>query len=355
LNGQKYELSIDRGDVLSNCIVTGGAGFIGSHVVEKLLQRGHNVFVIDNLSGGYIENIPHGANFFNASCEDYNQMRMVFEKTDPEYVFHIAAFASEGLSPHVRRFNYVNNIISSVNLINLSVIHKIRHFIFTSSMACFGSQQPPFTEDMPYAPVDPYGIAKQAIEQDIICAHNMFGLDYTIYRPHNIIGQRQNIWDSVRNVCGIFIHQVLHDKPLTIFGDGTQVRAFSHSEDIANPIVDSISGEYPEFMNEIFNIGGDVPITILELANIIKDIAKKDGKNITFIHEPPRIEVHSAYSDHTKLRKFYKYQSGKTIYDMACDLYMWAKTQPDRPLLVWARKDIELMEKLPLKWENLLK
>jgi UDP-glucose 4-epimerase len=222
-------------------------------------------------------------------------------------------------------------------------------------MACFGAQQPPFTEDMPFSPVDPYGIAKQAIEQDIRCANRMFGLDFTLYRPHNIIGKKQNIWDSVRNVAGIFVYAVLHNQPLTIFGDGTQIRAFSHSEDIATPIVDSISGAYPEFLNDVFNVGGDTPSTILELANIVKDIAAQDGKNVTFVHEPPRVEVHTAYSDHSKLRKFYKYRSGKNVYDMVNDLYTWAKTQPDRPLLTWAAKDIEIMEKLPPKWVKTLR
>ena len=117
-------------------------------------------------------------------------------------MFHLAAYAAEGLSPFIRRFNYQNNLIGSINLINLSVRHDVERFVFTSSVAVYGTGQLPMTEDQVPVPEDPYGNAKLAVERDLVCAHDMFGLGYTIFRPHNVYGEYQNIGDNYRNVVG---------------------------------------------------------------------------------------------------------------------------------------------------------
>lgn len=336
-------------------LVTGGAGFIGSHVAEKLVARGYDVSIVDNLSGGYIENIPQGCDFYKESCEDYEAMKRVFNSCKPLYVMHLASYAAEGLSSFIRRYNCKVNIEATVNIVNLSVNHKVKRLIYTSSMATYGTQQVPYLEEMKPEPEDPYGWAKYYCEGDIKCANKMWGIKYTLFRPHSVIGIRQNIFDAYRNVASIFCSQVLHNQPITVFGDGSQVRAFSYIDDIANPIVDSISDKYPQFLNETFNIGGDIPITILELAQIIQKLAKNDGINVPIEHHAPRVEVHTAYSDHSKLRKFYNEKSNKSIEYMVTELYNWAKTQPDRPIFTWSKDQIEIMEKLPPKWEKTLK
>jgi UDP-glucose 4-epimerase len=340
---------------LSRIIVTGGAGFIGSHVAEKLLERHHKVFVVDNLSGGYIENIPEGTYFFNSNCEDYEQMKMIFDTVQPEYVMHLAAYAAESLSHHIRRFNYTNNLMASVNMINLCILHKVKHYVQASSMSVYGANAVPFHEELPYKPEDPYACSKMCAELDLQCANKVYDLPYTVIRPHSVTGIKQNIWDFYRNVCGIWVYRVLHNQPITIFGDGSQIRAFSHILDVAMPFVDVISGAYPEFKNQTFNVGGDEPISLLNLAKIVQEVAKNDGVASVIEHHPPRIEVHTAYSSHDKLRKFYKYKSGKTIRDMIEELYLWAKTQPDRPVFTWSKNSIEILDKMPPKWEKTLK
>src|ERR1700746_2542282 len=238
-------------------LVTGGAGFIGSHVADELLSRGHKVIVLDDLSGGFEDNVPSGASFVNGSILDTELIDRLFDRHHFSYVYHLAAYAAEGLSHFIKRFNYQNNLIGSVNLINASVNHGIKRFVFASSIAVYGAGQSPMKEDMSPAPEDPYGIAKLAVEQDLKSSHEMFGLEYAIFRPHNVYGERQNIGDRYRNVVGIFMNQLLRGEPMSIFGDGTQQRAFTHIDDVAPIIASSV--DIRAARNQIFNIGADVP------------------------------------------------------------------------------------------------
>src|SRR5882672_9258868 len=178
-------------------LVTGGAGFVGAHVAEQLLRQGHEVVVLEDA------------------------IERLFRQYKFRYVYHLAAYAAEGLSHFIKRFNYQNNLIGTVNLINASVNHQVKCFLFTSSIAVYGAGQTPMTEDMVPVPEDSYGIAKLATEQELKISHEMFGLDYIIFRSHNVYGERQNIGDRYRNVVGIFMNQILRGEPMTIFGDGT--------------------------------------------------------------------------------------------------------------------------------------
>jgi len=179
-------------------LVTGGAGFLGSHVTRELIQLGHKVVVLDDLSGGQIENVPLEAIFVEASIVDHKRLEELFNEYKFDYVYHLAAYAAEGLSSFIKRFNYMNNLIGSVNLINESVKHKIKCFVFTSSIAVYGTGEPPLREDMIPTPEDSYGIAKLAVEHELRVTHEMFGLDYVIFRPHNIYGEYQNLGDRYR-------------------------------------------------------------------------------------------------------------------------------------------------------------
>ena len=223
------------------CLVTGGAGFIGSHVVDELISMKHKVVVLDDLSGGFIENLNENAEFIKGDICDYELIKELFAERSFDYVFHLAAYAAEGLSHFIKRFNYTNNLMGSINLINQSVIHKIKCFVFTSSIAVYGKNQLPMDEETVPAPEDSYGIAKLAVEQELKVTKKMFGLDYIIFRPHNVFGERQNIGDKYRNVIGIFMNQILQNKPLTVFGDGEQSRAFSYIGDVAPIIANSIN------------------------------------------------------------------------------------------------------------------
>src|SRR5712664_1743924 len=252
---------------MSTSLVTGGAGFIGSHVADELLSRGHKVIVLDDLSGGFEDNVPSGASFVNGSILDTELIDRLFDRHHFTYVYHLAAYAAEGLSHFIKRFNYNNNLIGSVNLINASVNYGVRCFVFTSSIAVYGAGQSPMTEQMLPLPEDSYGIAKVAVENELKVTHEIFGLDYVIFRPHNVYGERQNIGDRYRNVVGIFMNQLMKGEPMTIFGDGQQQRAFTHIDDVA-PIL-SVSVEVAGARNEIFNVGADVPYTVSDLARTV--------------------------------------------------------------------------------------
>ncbi|MCS7063083.1 MAG: NAD-dependent epimerase/dehydratase family protein [Methylacidiphilales bacterium] len=282
-------------------LVTGIAGFIGSHVADELIRMGHRVIGLDDLSGGFVDNVPSQAEFIQGSFLDVDLVHQLFEKYKPDYVFHLGAYAAEGLSHFIKRFNYQNNLIGSVNLINAAInTGTVLCFIFTSSIAVYGRNQLPMHEDLVPQPEDPYGIAKYAVELDLKEAHEIFGLNYVIFRPHNVYGERQNLGDPYRNVIGIFMNALLQDQPLTIFGDGTQTRAFSYISDVAPIIARCV--ERPETFNQIFNVGADQPYSVLELAHAVGRVF---GVTPRIQHLPARNEVLHAYSSHDRVKTYF--------------------------------------------------
>jgi UDP-glucose 4-epimerase len=324
-------------------LVTGGAGFIGSHVARHCLKLGHDVVVLDDLSGGFEDQVPEGAKFVKGSVVDKQLVASLFEEHQFDYVYHLAAYAAEGLSHFIRRFNYENNLIGSVNLINQSVIHKVKCFVFTSSIAVYGSGQLPMLEDMVPMPEDPYGVSKLAVELDLKCAHEMFGLNYIIFRPHNVYGENQNIGDRYRNVIGIFIKQIMEGRPLTIFGDGEQTRAFSYIDDVAPHIARSVHVE--EAHNQVVNIGADLPFSINKLAEVVSDSL---GAELEVNYLPARNEVMHAYASHEKAKKLFGFDSTVSLEEGVRRMAAWAKTSGARKSRDF--DEIEVYEKLPPSW-----
>ena len=332
---------------MTTSLVTGGAGFIGAHVTNHLIEAGNQVIVLDDLSGGFDDNINKNAVFVKGSITDTDLIADIFEKYKFDYVYHLAAYAAEGLSHFIRRFNYENNLLGSINLINQSVIHKVKCFVFTSSIAVYGAGQLPMKEDLMPAPEDPYGIAKFAVEMDLKAAHEMFGLNYIIFRPHNVYGEYQNIGDRYRNVIGIFMNQLLQGRALTIFGDGSQTRAFSYISDVAPHIANSVN--IPQAYNEIFNIGGDIDYSVNELAETVMEVTNmKQSVN----YQPARNEVLHAYSDHTKAKKIFGLKESEfvSLRNGVEKMYRWVETVGSRESSYFG--EIEIEEKLPPVWKS---
>jgi UDP-glucose 4-epimerase len=330
---------------MSTSLVTGGAGFIGSHVADHLLRRGHKVIVLDDLSGGFEDNVPSRATFVKGSILDTELIDRLFDRYNFTYVYHLAAYAAEGLSHFIKRFNYNNNLIGSVNLINASVNYGVRCFIFTSSIAVYGAGQSPMTEDMVPQPEDSYGIAKFAVERELQVTHEMFGLDYVIFRPHNVYGERQNIGDRYRNVVGIFMNQLMKGEPMTIFGDGEQQRAFTHISDVAPVIAES--ADIPAAQNQVFNVGADVPHTVNRLAQIVADAMRKE---CNVVRLEPRNEVKIAFSDHTRAETVFGARRKESLQDGIRTMAAWVKDHGSRESNIF--EDIEIPKNLPPSWAS---
>jgi UDP-glucose 4-epimerase len=307
----------------SKVLVTGAAGLLGSHFCDYLLASGHQVVGIDNLSGGYRENVNSCVALYTNDLCDERAVDDIMKRHEFDYVFHFAAYAAVGLSPFIRNFNYKNNVIASVNLINGAIKYGVKKFIFASSMDVYGAQKPPFTEDMKPDPQDPYGIAKYAIEMDLANAWRQFGLRYTIIRPHNIIGPRQNIWDRYRNVAGIWIRKAMAGEPLTIYGTGEQRRAFSDVKFYMKPFYELMSNDSTD--QQIINIGADDHVSISALAQIVEDIAhEKMGIRPPHVHLEARDEVDLMWCNHDKAKNMLSFENKTDLYSLISETWDWA-------------------------------
>ena len=324
-------------------LVTGGAGFIGAHVTNELIALGHEVIVLDDLSGGFQENVNTKALFVNGSILDVALLDKLFNEHQFDYVYHLAAYAAEGLSHFIKRFNYNNNLIGSVNLINEAIKHKVKCFVFTSSIAVYGAGKPPLKEDMLPVPEDPYGIAKLAVEMDLKVSHEMFGLNFIIFRPHNVYGEYQNLGDRYRNVVGIFMNQLMQGKQLSVFGDGMQSRAFSYIGDIAPHIANSVN--IPAAYNQVINVGADQDYSVKELASSVMEAMEIKGE---LRYLPARNEELHAYSDHSKAKALFGDAASTTLLDGLKKMTGWAKSAGIRKSTKF--ENIEITEKLPSFW-----
>ena len=333
-------------------LVTGAAGFIGSHVVEHLLADGKEVLGLDDLSGGMRENLPAGATFVERDC--IQPLDDLFEEFRPETVVHLAAYAAEGLSHHIPNFNYQNNLVGTANVLSAAYRHSVQRFVFTSSIAAYGHPptDKPFTEETECKPCDPYGIAKFACEQHIACFHEYYGgPKYTIFRPHNVFGPKQNISDPYRNVVGIFLRCVRQGIPLPVFGDGSQTRDFSYIDAVSKCIAQSLTVDAA--CNEVFNVGGDQSWSVLKLAN---EILQLSGSDVGVEHLPPRQEVMHAHADHSKARKVFPkvFEQSKSIESGLAETWGFVEKQTV-PEPTPCPAPVEIWEKLPPSWRKTLK
>ena len=308
---------------------------------------GHEVVVLDDLSGGFKRNVHLKATLIIDSITNTEKVNELFEKYRFDYVYHFAAYAAEGLSPHIRQFNYENNLMGSINLINAAVNHEIKCFVFTSSIAVYGNQTAPFLETMIPRPEDPYGIAKYAVELDLKDAQKRFGLNLVIFRPHNVFGVGQNLSDPYRNVVGIFMNQLIKHQPLTIFGDGTQTRAFTPIQAISESIASCISNQ--KALNQTFNVGSDEVMSLNELADLLISSFGESKEKVTVKYLNKRDEVAHAYSNHDKFNSAFSKNPIIKLKEAIVEMAHWAKTIEVKPAAKF--EPIEIEKNLPDSWD----
>ncbi len=290
--------------------ITGIAGFLGSHLAKHLIDLGHDVSGNDNMIGGDLENISNKITFYKDDCTDLKKMTDLTKGID--VVYHCAATAHEGLSVFSPNFITKNIYLASTSIITASIINKVKRFVFCSSMARYGEQKTPFTEDMDPMPVDPYGIAKVASEKCLAHLANLNGMEWNIAVPHNIIGPNQKYDDPYRNVVSIFINRNLQGKHAIIYGDGQQKRCFSYVDDVIYCLIKL--GLDKKINKEIINVGPDEEtITIKEVANLVANEIGFNGKP-EFISERPK-EVKFASCSADKARELLGYKTKTSLKD----------------------------------------
>ena len=322
---------------MSKILITGNAGLLGSNLCDFILntyKSEYKIYGIDDLSGGYKDNIDPRVEFFQINILD-SSFDNIFAKINPDYVFHLAAYAAEGLSPFIRKYNYENNLVCTAKIINNCIKHGVKRLVFTSSMAVYGNNSTPFSEDLLPKPIDPYGIAKYGCEMDIQIAGQQHGLDWCIIRPHNVYGKKQNIWDKYRNVLGIWMYQHLNGRPITIFGDGEQKRAFSYIDDSVAPLFNAAFA--PQASKQIINLGGIEECTINQAADILLNIIGDGHK----VYLEGRHEVKYAFPTYQKSIDLLNFQHKTTLKQGLADMWSWAQKQPSRPQFIWDTYEIE--------------
>lgn len=321
-----------------NVLITGVGGLLGSRLARHILDNYPECKVvgIDNLSGGFKENIPLDVIFYETDIANEG-LSGIFDYNKIDYVFHFAAYAAEGLSPFIRKYNYNNNVIATANIVNECINHNVKRLVFTSSMAVYGhgwEGKRPFEESDQPSPIDPYGIAKYACEMDIQVAGKQHGLDWCIIRPHNVYGINQNIWDKYRNVLGIWMYQFMTDQPMTIFGDGTQTRAFSYIDDCLEPLIKAATA--PKASKEIINLGGTKFNSINEANAILRDVIK----NGVVEYKEGRHEVKDAYPTWAKSQEILGYEHKTDLYTGLKKMWEWAQHQPIRKRFFWDNYEV---------------
>lgn len=319
---------------MEKCIlITGAAGLLGSKLADWVIENksDYKVIGIDNLFGGYVENINKKVIFYQRDLSQ-DDITDIFDSHQIDYVFHFAAYAAEGLSPFMRKFNWKNNTVSTANIINECIEHNVKRLVYTSSMSVYGhgdKQLNRFDENDTPCPIDPYGISKYACEMDIRVAGDQHKLDWCIIRPHNIYGENQNIWDKYRNVLGIWMYKILHNEPILIYGDGEQTRAFTYIEDNLEPLWNA--AVLPQASKQIINLGGITPYTINEAANILSEITNYD--NIEY--KEARHEVKWAVPTYQKSIDLLGFKDNTNLRTGLEKMWEWAKVQPNRPQYKW--------------------
>ena len=327
--------------------VTGAAGFLGSHIAKHMIDQGHHVIGLDNLIGGSRDNIPHRCEFYHVDLYDLDVVTKAFK--DVDIVYHCAATPHEGLSVFSPYFITRNNLGISTSVITAAIKNKVKRIIYCSSMARYGNQPPPFSEDTRPQPVDPYGVCKVAGEDILKSLCETHGVEWVIAVPHNIIGPNQKYDDPFRNVVSIMLNRMLLGKPPIIYGDGEQVRCFSYVDDCIDSLIKMATADV---QGEVINIGPDEEfVTINKVAEICANVAGYNGEPI-YMPDRPR-EVKHAVCNSDKARRLLNYQTSTDLKTGIEKTYQYIKQRGARDFEY--HLDLEIInEHTPQTWKDKL-
>lgn len=326
---------------MSKILITGNLGFIGSHLADRLIED-HKVVGIDDLSGGNMENHHPKVHHYLIDCRNPEQVEEIFKQEKPDIVYHLAANAAEAKSVFSPIDITSRNYSAFINTLTPFIKYGGKKFIFTSSIAVYGALQTPFKEIDDPKPEDLYGITKLAAEQTLKVMSEVHGFEYTIARPHNVYGPRQNMTDPYRNVMTIWMNSVLKGKPYYIYGDGSMKRCFSYIDDVVDALVKC------KDVNGIFNVGADKSYTLNELSDILQKVVGREYKPVYL--EDRVNEVWEAISDHSQAKKLLGYEDKTSLLEGMYKTWDWVKRQGyQEPIYT----DFEIESpKIPLNWRT---
>ena len=327
-------------------LITGVAGFLGSHLADKLIELGHEVVGADNMIGGYEDNIPRLIEFHKIDCCDYKKISKIMKGID--VLYHCAATAHEGLSVFAPYEITKNNYLASISVFSAAVSSRVKRIIFCSSMARYGDLPTPFMEEMSPKPVDPYAISKVAAEDVLKNLCELNNIEWVIAVPHNIIGPRQKYDDPFRNVVSIMLNRMMQGKPPIIYGDGNQKRCFSYIDDCIKCLIPMM--DQKDLNKEIINIGPDEEfVTINKVAEICSNLTGFNSKPI-YKKDRPR-EVKHALCSSNKARKFLNYKTETSLQKGIEKTYEYIKKRGVRPFDY--NIELEIINELtPDTWKN---
>ena len=280
-------------------LVTGGAGFIASHVADAYLRLGHTVAILDDLSRGFRHNVNSSAAFYQGDIRDREFLEKVFAEVQPEVVNHHAAQMDVRRGVREPLFDASVNIVGSVNLLETAVAHKTRHFIYISTAgAAYGEPKTlPASEDCPINPITPYGISKHTIEHYLYTFAVLYGISYVVLRYGNVFGPRQSSKGEA-GVFAIFCEQMLVGIQPVIYGDGTKLRDYVYIDDVVAANIAALEDGY----NEVFNIGSGVPTSDDQVFCLVRDLLGLTG--VSPRHAPRRPgEIERIYLDIGKAKR----------------------------------------------------
>lgn len=336
-------------------LVTGSAGFMGSHLYDQLEIKGFNVFGVDDLSGGFLRNVSNRKTFKKIDLRNRKKTAEYVAELKPDMIFHLAADATEGRSQFTPFSAMDRNLVAYMNLLVPAVKHGLKKMILTSSMSVYGVQQVPFHEGQIAQPEDVYGSAKASMEVVTRVLSNVYGFGYLIIRPHNVYGPRQNLSDPYRNVIGIFINRLLNNKNFYIYGDGKQKRAFSYIDDVIPPMINAAFNK--RCGGKTMNIGGEEPLTLNELSKILLE-EFFEGEDIPKEFEPKYLskrpqEVKYAYSRHDLAKKLMGFNPKTSIREGLKEMIKWAKKTGPQKFVYLKELDLE-NDLVPKTWSQKL-